>query len=667
MTAFNYLIIASACLTVFYLTYLLVFRQSTQFKQMRYFLIFSMLIACVLPFNRFQLGTDYMAKADASKLTEFIATPDFEPSISEIQNEEVSQTANYKQPTNIQSQKTTEVVSINWAALLLYLYFAVAIMLLIRIIVQIIVAAKLYATSAKMNDGSYKIIDLQKQNTHFTLFRWIFINKEICTSDAYNQVLKHEKIHAQQYHSFDVLLIELLSAVMWFNPFVWMLRKSLKLVHEFLADEGVLSTGVNKFQYQQLLINQVAEASLVGFSSSFNSSTIKKRMKIMNVTKKKNSGYSIWLLLPTIALLFVGTSFINALNVPTDTITLGQKPFVVVVDAGHGGDTDPGLKTNEIVEKDINFAISKLIASQQNANIKIILTRDGDKKVNLEDRRIIAKNANADLFVSLHVFLDKTGAKGDITNQHRCFIEPKNSAEGLIFDKKLKEIDQNEKCGLILDKKYWLMKNATCPTVFINLGCVTFNHEPSYLKSAEGQQLISEKIFEGIVEISKLQKSSAVVTDSALNDNTNIDIILLCKYKNKKIGKTENVSISPQNGCTFEEGMKRALSNKAYQYIAISADVKSDNQIVMNSPDYIPANADSEQLTKLINSKFKTATGLVSDTVVWAKVYTPMDKTMPVVLKIGYNQKRLPKNLASPLVTKILRTLDEYNKSSNLY
>lgn len=666
MTAFNYLIIASACLTVFYLSYLLAFRQSTQFKQMRYFLIFSMMIACVLPFNRFQVGTDYLAKVETAKFTESITTPDFAQNIEVQQVENKLQPANPSQLTTIQPYTSNEDSSIHWGALLVYLYFTVAILFLIRIIAQIIIATKLYATSAKVKVGNYKIIELQKQNTHFTLFRWIFINKEICTTDAYNQVLKHEKIHAQQYHSFDVLLIELLSAVMWFNPFVWMLRKSLKLVHEFLADEGVLSTGVNKFQYQQLLINQVAESSLVGFSSSFNSSTIKKRMKIMNVTQKK-SRYSIWLLLPTIAILFVSTSVINAINASTDTIPSSTKPFVVVVDAGHGGNEDPGLTTNGIVEKDINLAISKLIASQQNANIKIILTRNGDKKVNFEDRRNIAKNANADLFVSLHVFLDKKGTNKRITNERRCLIGPKDPDEGLIFDKKLREIDQRKEIGLMLTPNFYLIKNATCPTVFINLGCVTFNHDLSYLKSAEGQQLISQKLFEGIVEISKLQKSSAVVTDSTLNDNTNIDIVLLCKYKNKKTGKTENVSISPQNGCTFEEGMKRALSNKAYEYIAIYTDVKSDNQIVMNSPDYIPANADSEQLTKLLNSKFKTATGLASDTVVWAKLYTPKDKKMPVVLKIGYNQKRIPKKLASPVVTKIFRTVDEYKKSTNLY
>src|ERR1035437_864667 len=209
MTPFNYLIISSICLTAFYITYLLVFRQSTHFKQMRYFLIFSMLIACVLPFNRFQFGNDYMAKTSASKLTEFIVNPDLQHNISVIQNDKVNQ------PATNQPHHTVEVASIHWGALLIYLYLVIAILLLIRIIVQISFAVKLFFNSSKIKDGSCKIINLKKQNTHFTLFRWIFINKEICKFDSYNQILKHEKIHAQQYHSFDVLLIELLSAVMW--------------------------------------------------------------------------------------------------------------------------------------------------------------------------------------------------------------------------------------------------------------------------------------------------------------------------------------------------------------------------------------------------------------------------------------------------------------------
>lgn len=477
MTPFNYLIISSICLTVFYITYLLVFRQSTHFKQMRYFLIFSMLIACVLPFNRFQFGNDYMAKTSASKLTEFIVNPDLQHNISVIQNDELNQP-----PTN-QPNNTVGVASIHWGTLLMYLYFVVAILLLIRIIVQISFAVKLFFNSSKIEDGSCKIINLKNQNAHFTLFRWIFINKEICKSDSYNQILKHEKIHAQQYHTFDILLIELLSAVMWFNPIVWMLRKSLKLVHEFIADEGVLSTGVDKFQYQELLINQVAESSLVGFSSSFNSSTIKKRMQIMNATRGKKSKHYLWLLIPIGIVLSLSISLLNARNSVINTGNAENKPSAVVIDPVH-------------------------------------------------------------------------------------------------------------------------------------------------------------------------------------SDSTKIDIMLSCEYKNKKTGKTENVYISPQNRCTFDEGMKRALRNKAYLYTAIYGDVKSENEILMSSPDFIPSNADSEHLTKLLNSKL-TTNSLVSDTVIWAKIYTPKDKKMPVVLKIGYNQKRAPKDLANPLLRKILNTLDEYYKSSN--
>jgi len=657
MTPLYYLTISSICLSVFYITYLLVFRNSTHFKQMRFFLIFSMLIACVLPFNKFQIGIDYLAKNSIPQSTVFFEKADIQYNKTEVQ-EGFGKPVNVIQSDISYPRQTIETASISWNTVLIYVYVGIVILLFIRIILQILLSVKLFLNSKKTIEGSCKIVDLKKQNIHFTLFRWIFINKEICTSDSYNQILEHEKTHAQQYHSFDVLLIELLSAVMWFNPFVWMLRKSLKLVHEFLADEGVLRTGVNKLQYQKLLVNQVIESSLIGFSSNFNSSTIKKRMQIMNSSKKKKSGYRIWLTLPIIAILFVSISVINAISLPADTNPIANKPFVVVVDAGHGGEQS-GVSSNGILEKDISLAISKLLESHQNASIKIILTRDVDKNVKLEDRMNLAQKVHADLFVSLHVF----GNKGGVNNRFTCFIDPKDSAVGNILEQKLKEIDQFDKSGLVLDKKFYLLNNAVCPSVIINLGCLTHNHKPSYLKSIEGQQLISQKLFDGIVEISK-SKTSAVVIDPALSDSTIIDIRLSCKYKNKKKNKTEDASICWQNGCTFDKGMKRALSNKAYLYTAIYADVKSENDILMSSPDFIPSNADSEKLTKLLNSKFKTATGLVSDTVVWAKFYTPKDKKMPVVLRIGYNQKRVPKNLATPLMLKIFKTLDEYYKSS---
>jgi hypothetical protein len=146
----------------------------------------------------------------------------------------------------------------------------------------------------------------------FSFFNLIFINPEVFSKEEREQIISHEKVHASQYHSFDLILIELLAAAMWFNPLVWMMRKSIQLVHEYLADEGALHSGIDKVRYQALLINQVTEERLICLSSSFNYSLIKKRMIMMNKSNfKREARYKILALLPLIAILFLGVACIK--------------------------------------------------------------------------------------------------------------------------------------------------------------------------------------------------------------------------------------------------------------------------------------------------------------------------------------------------------------------
>ncbi len=92
------------------------------------------------------------------------------------------------------------------------------------------------------------------------------------------------------------------------------MKSSIQLVHEYLADEGALSTGIDKLKYQALLINQVTEERLICLSSNFNHSLIKKRMIMM--TKSKNNYQNkkrILALLPLSVILFITTAFFNGL------------------------------------------------------------------------------------------------------------------------------------------------------------------------------------------------------------------------------------------------------------------------------------------------------------------------------------------------------------------
>ena len=124
-------------------------------------------------------------------------------------------------------------------------------------------------------------------------------------------VLAHERGHIRQRHTLDLLLVDTLTALQWFNPAMWMLRQDLRTIHEYEADAAVLSLGLNMRQYQYLLIQKAVGDCGYSVACGISHSTLKNRINMM--LHKKSSPAS---LLKLLALLpIVGTAL--ALNAET--------------------------------------------------------------------------------------------------------------------------------------------------------------------------------------------------------------------------------------------------------------------------------------------------------------------------------------------------------------
>ena len=107
-----------------------------------------------------------------------------------------------------------------------------------------------------------------------------------------NEIIKHEMAHIQQHHSLDLIILELFIVFQWFNPVIWLYKFSLKGIHEFLADDKLLSSGTNKLFYQTLLLNQLVGIQINDLTNNFNQSLIKQRFIMM--TKIKSKGKAKW-------------------------------------------------------------------------------------------------------------------------------------------------------------------------------------------------------------------------------------------------------------------------------------------------------------------------------------------------------------------------------------
>ncbi|MBN1117436.1 MAG: TonB family protein [Bacteroidales bacterium] len=137
---------------------------------------------------------------------------------------------------------------------------------------------------------NFILVDTHKKENPFSFFRFLFLNKTAYNGEELNTIINHELIHIQLKHSFDILLLELILIIQWFNPFIWILRRDLKEVHEFQADRKTLETGINPGFYKEMLLNE-ALGIRFALGNNLNKSLIKKRLKMMNNKINKSIGY----------------------------------------------------------------------------------------------------------------------------------------------------------------------------------------------------------------------------------------------------------------------------------------------------------------------------------------------------------------------------------------
>ncbi len=294
MDFIRYIFLSAVCLSISFLTFGLFIRRGTHFRYMRLFLMVSVAVSLLLPL--------FTCTIDLSQLVGRVST-----------NKEMT---GYLITTGT-LQATEEIkpgffeVNHNF---LMAIYSVITITLIVRLLIQLSVLVSLYIRAEKGYCRGNILLFSDKIRSPFSFFRWIFIPREISGDEEKESIIAHESVHASQYHSVDNMLIEFVTAVMWFNPLVWMMKRSIHLVHEYLADEGALGTGIDRLRYQALLINQVTEERLICLSSSFNHSLIKKRMIMMTKSKNYQSRkLKILSLIPLSALLVVVVSILNGL------------------------------------------------------------------------------------------------------------------------------------------------------------------------------------------------------------------------------------------------------------------------------------------------------------------------------------------------------------------
>ena len=212
-----------------------------------------------------------------------------------------------------------------WPVVLCSIFTLGALAVLIHVVISIIgIRRMIRSGNSQALESGETLIITETDTAPFSWMKYIVISREDYES-GYSQILTHEKAHIALRHSWDILFVDMITALQWFNPAIWMLKADLRALHEFEADDAVLRSGANIKEYQYLLIRKAVSKSGYSVANSFNHSTLKARITMM--LNKKSSRMSAWKALYVIPL--VGISLAATAETKVDYRYEDQQPEAV--------------------------------------------------------------------------------------------------------------------------------------------------------------------------------------------------------------------------------------------------------------------------------------------------------------------------------------------------
>ncbi|NMM47856.1 M56 family metallopeptidase [Marinigracilibium pacificum] len=286
MNLIQYLIISSFTLSVLLFVYRIFIEDKTNFKISRFYLLIAGTISLIIPFQPWAIGTNEIPAALSNEYQDLL--------------EKTRGIGNYS--------IDNPGVQIGILDIITMIYFVGFIIMTLRFISSLFKIADIYSKGKVEYHDELTIVYNNEYKEPFTFFKWVFLPKDYLNKEDIRKVLIHEKTHAEKLHSIDRFIAEIIVIIQWFNPLSRSYQGQIELINEYEADHSVINKGINKYDYQALIINQIAEEKLITFSSHLNQSQTKKRMIMMNKNIKfsRSSVFRVLLIIPVTALLVFG-------------------------------------------------------------------------------------------------------------------------------------------------------------------------------------------------------------------------------------------------------------------------------------------------------------------------------------------------------------------------
>lgn len=392
-------------------------------------------------------------------------------------------------------------ILLSWSDILTMIYLIISFGICIPIVVSLLKLFHLYRSSPHQHIDGVCIVDTSEQSAPFSFLRTIFWNNRIdIHSDAGCRIYRHELEHARQLHSVDRLFVSIAIALCWCNPFLWLMRKELIVVHEFIADEAAIADG-NSHSFSEMILLSLYPSKPFGITSSFFYSPIKRRLTMLTgLNQKSGNRLAKWLLLPIGIVLFTGFS----IRKKQHTGDKFANEFILVLDAGHGGERLGVTATDGTKEKDVNLAIAnKIREMNRNDKIKIILTREADTDVPLRERVQHARNAGANAFISVHVDNAPSAESGMtmyISKRNNDYVAQAQVLGTFMHEELSKVTSINGQIHKGADKNVFVLDapEVNYPSLLIEFGNMNNESDREYLKANANLEKIATQVLNAV-------------------------------------------------------------------------------------------------------------------------------------------------------------------------
>jgi len=289
----EYLFPVAIGLMVLWVAYRLLFANSNRFQFNRFYLLLAMLFSLALPLIGLLMGQT-APQVIAIKENLFKGFM-----LNEI-------TISYGEPTavtlpEVEVATPTRIHFSLWQVLGIVYLIGVAVMALLFLFrIGKLVAMIIRSPKRKM-DG-YTMVFTHKEHGPYSFFRYAFFPDENVNPD----IIRHELSHIGHHHSWDILMVELMKVFQWFNPFIYLYKRELQSLHEYIADDDVVATGADKRNYMMLILQQCTAVDFSDMSNNFSLILTKKRIKMITKHEKaKGFWWKLLATLPVLALLLI--------------------------------------------------------------------------------------------------------------------------------------------------------------------------------------------------------------------------------------------------------------------------------------------------------------------------------------------------------------------------